>query len=644
MLNVVKLKKSFGARTLFEDVSLRIQRGERIGLVGPNGAGKTTLFSILLGELEPDGGMVEFEKNVCLGFLPQESAPAGDETVVELASSIVPELTAAYAALRQYPDPNSPERIEAMDQFVDFDGYALEAKAKRILSGLAFHADDFAKPAKTLSGGWVMRAHLARLLVMEPDLLMLDEPTNHLDLETLGWFQNQLKQYPGAILMISHDREFLNSLCNSIAEISHGRLHHYVGNYNTYLTQKAARYEQQLAAYQNQQKEIEHLEAFVNRFRAKASKATQAQARLKQLEKMERIQAPEAPESTVAFKFPQPERSGQRVATLEHVRQAYGDHVVYTDLNLEIERGDRIVLVGPNGSGKSTLLKILAARVPIEGGQCQLGMNVSVGYFSQQRVEGLDVKNSVLDEAMQHTAGVNEQSVRTLLGAFLFRGDAVFKPVSVLSGGEKSRLALVKILLNPPNLLLLDEPTTHLDIASIDALIAALKAYAGTLLFVSHDVHFIREMGKSVIQIEAGRITLYPGDYDYYLFKSGASNAQSGLIAGLKNARPEQSAPAATVERVVVSDKTRRREAAEARKVEAEKRKGFQKRIESLEVEIMQLESQQAELAAKLADPSAYSSPEKAKELNEKAARVAKYLSEKNYEWELALEGLQAVG
>ena len=374
MLTVSQISKGFGQKTLFTDISLRLLRGERIGLVGPNGAGKTTLFSIIMGEIESDCGEIELERGMRIGFLPQESAPAGDETVAELATSISPEFTKIYKSLREYPDPDSIERIEAIERFVELDGYNLEAKAKRILAGLAFRHEDYKMPAKTLSGGWIMRAHLARLLVMEPDLLMLDEPTNHLDLETLGWFQNQLKRYSGAILTISHDREFLNAICDGIVEIAHSKLHRYAGNYEQYLKEKAEREAQHLAAYNNQQREIAHLEDFVRRFRAKASKATQAQARLKQLEKMERIAPPQIVTDTIHFKFPQPQRSGQRIVTLSNVKQAYGEHVVYRDLNLEGEKKQRIVLVGPNGAGKSTLLKIIAEIIPIEAGTRELGI------------------------------------------------------------------------------------------------------------------------------------------------------------------------------------------------------------------------------------------------------------------------------
>ncbi|MDP4694284.1 MAG: ATP-binding cassette domain-containing protein, partial [Opitutales bacterium] len=385
----------------------------------------------------------------------------------------------------------------------------------------------------------------------------------------------------------SHDREFLNAICDGIVEIAHGRLNRYHGNYEKYLTQKADREAQHLAAYNNQQREIAHLEDFVRRFRAKASKASQAQARLKQLEKMERIAAPESDADTISFSFPQPQRSGQRIATLEKVDQAYGDHVVYTDLSMQIEKGQRIVLVGPNGSGKSTLLKILSGAVPIQAGTSDLGHNVSVGYFSQQRVEILNVERTVLDEAMEKIeTGMNEQKVRGILGAFLFRGDDVFKKVKVLSGGEKSRLALVKLLLSPPNFLLLDEPTTHLDMPSIDALIGALKDYTGTLVFVSHDVHFIRAIAQSTIQIQAGTTTVYAGDYDYYLRKSGASSEQSGLVAGLKNARPDGS-PVTQGKSEKISAKDRRRQAAEARKNASGGRKSIESLIARMEAEIV---------------------------------------------------------
>ena len=635
MIILSNLSKAYGPKTLFSQVSLRLQRGEKLGLVGPNGAVKTTLFSIILGALEADGGKVEREKGRTIGYLPQESAPTEEETVIELATAISPVLSKIQKTIRCHPEPEDPIRIQALEEFGEQEGFTLEARAKKILSGLAFQEEDFEKTARTLSGGWIMRAHLARLLVMEPDLLMLDEPTNHLDLETLGWFQNQLKRYSGAILTISHDRAFLNGICDGIVEIGHGKLHRYQGNYDRFLTQRAEREAQHLAAYRNQQREIAHHEDFIRRFRAKASKASQAQARIKQLEKMERIPAPEADAETISFRFPQPERSGQRVATLTEVKQAYGDHVVYENLNLEVEKTERIVLVGPNGAGKSTLLKILAEQVPIESGERELGHQVSVGYFSQQRVDLLNLENSVLDEAMEKVKSqVHTQDVRGMLGTFLFRGDDVFKKVKVLSGGEKSRLALVKLLLSPPNLMLLDEPTTHLDMPSIDAVIQALKDYTGTLIFVSHDLHFIRALAKRTIRIESGRSTDFPGDYDYYLWKSGSASEKGGLVEGLRDARPTEHS-AGPGKNKAVSAKERRRINAESQKKARQERNKMEQRVARLEKEILSLEEEQTEVNELLANPESYNDPEKGKALNEKAARIARRLKERNYEWEI---------
>ena len=641
MLTLTKVSKQYGPKILFQEISLRMMRGERMGLVGPNGAGKTTLFSILLDEVEEDEGEIEWERNTTIGYLPQESAPTGDETVLELATAIHPEIAQVLKSLREHTDADDPERLQALETYAELEGHHLEARAKKTLSGLAFHTDDFDKPARTLSGGWIMRAHLARLLVMEPDLLMLDEPTNHLDLETLGWFQVQIQNFPGAVLTISHDREFLNAICNGILEIRNRKLHSYQGNFDSYLTQKAEREAQHLAAYQNQQREIAHHEDFIRRFRAKASKATQAQSRIKLLERMERIEPPEATEDTLSFKFPQPQRSGQRVATLTKVHQAYGNHVVYKDLNLQVEKQERIALVGPNGAGKSTLLKILADLVPIESGVRELGHNVSVGYFSQQRVEVLNVERTVLDEAIDGLAANDyAQNIRTLLGVFLFRGDDVFKKVKVLSGGEKSRLALVKLLLNPPNFLLLDEPTTHLDMPSIDAVIQALKDYSGTLIFVSHDLHFIRSLCQRTIRIESGKTTNYPGDYDYYVWKSGSATAQTGLIEGLRDARPENNSKVSKSTDKPLNPKERRRQRAQERDRLKAERVHQQDTVRKLEKEIMQLEEEQEKVNAELANPHSYNDPEKARDLNLQASRLAKQLEERNYEWEIEAEKL----
>src|SRR5438309_2796019 len=544
MLTVSQLSKSFAGRALFDDVSLQVNRGDRIGLVGPNGAGKSTLFALLLGDVSPDKGTIAIEKNATIGFLPQETAAAGDETVLELALAVSPGLVRAQKVIKQHEaavagiaDPGADTAYhDALHIFDEHGGWQLEPKAKRVLAGLAFRESDFDRPAQAMSGGWIMRAHLARLLVMEPDLLLLDEPTNHLDLESLQWFQEFLRNYPGAIVMISHDREFLNQLVGSIVEIANAKLVRYRGNWDNYVEEKAAREVQQLSAYKNQQKEIASLQLFADRFRAKASKASQAQSKLKQIDRMEKIAAPTAPGKTIKFHFPQPSRSGLRAITLKDVNHAYGDLVVYRGLNFHAERGQRTVLVGPNGAGKSTLLKLLGGVLPVQHGTREPGHNVRVGYFSQNRIDVLNTKLTVLESALDAPNPVSEQTARTVLGAFLFRGDDVFKSVAVLSGGEKSRLALVQLLLDPPNLLLMDEPTTHLDIGSIDALIAALKQYHGTLIFISHDVYFIRALANHVLHVNAGRLTHYCGDYQYYLDKTAAASGREGLTAGTRSA------------------------------------------------------------------------------------------------------------
>jgi ATP-binding cassette subfamily F protein 3 len=641
MLTVSQLSKSFSGRTLFDEVSLQVNRGDRIGLVGPNGAGKSTLFSLILGETSPDSGQIGFEKSATIGFLPQETAAAGDETVLELALATTPELVHAQHIIKQHESGNGSDDVayhRALHIFDEHGGWQLEPKAKGVLSGLAFRESDFDRPARAMSGGWIMRAYLARLLVMEPDLLLLDEPTNHLDLESVQWFQEYLRTYPGAIVMISHDREFLNQLVGSIVEIAHAKLVRYRGNWDSYVEQKAAREEQQLAAYKNQQKEIASLQLFADRFRAKASKASQAQSKLKQIDRMEKITAPAARGKTIKFHFPQPPRSGLRVVKLTNVDHAYADLVVYRGLTFHAERGQRTVLVGPNGAGKSTFLKLLAGVLPVQQGVRELGHNVRVGYFSQNRIDVFDTTHTVLESVLDVPDPVSEQTARTVLGSFLFRGDDVFKSVAVLSGGEKSRLALVKLLLDPPNLLLMDEPTTHLDVGSIDALIGALKQYHGTLIFISHDVHFIRAIATSVLHISSGRLTPYPGDYDYYLDKSKAVSASVALtaVAPSSNSHLRSSAVAPAPRAGRREQKAQKRLEAEVRKAAAKAKREKEARVHALEMKIAGLEVQQKELVAALEDPAAYEPGGRAVAINRELSAVTHNLAQVSAEWETA--------
>src|SRR5262250_1917147 len=418
MLTLSGITKAYGERVLFTDATLQVNREDRIGLVGPNGAGKTTLFEIILNQEVPDDGNVTFERGISMGYLPQESAAVGDETVIELATAISPEFTKLRRILKAWEADHPiealhPEEIhdDVHDRFNELGGYRLEAKAKQILAGLSFREKDFERPAREMSGGWVMRAHLARLLTQEPDLLLLDEPTNHLDLEALLWFQQYLKTYPGAILVISHDREFLNQLVGSIVEIRQSRLIRYRGGYDDYLAQREAHEQQLLAAFKHQEREIARLMEFVNRFRAKNTKATQAQSKLKQIERMDKIEAPTNDTAELDFTFPQPQRSGQRVIRLQAIHHAYGENVVYRGVDFQAERGQRIVLVGPNGAGKSTLLKILAGVLTPQAGVRTLGHNARAGYYSQYRIEMLNTARTVLEEASDTPQRVTEQFV-----------------------------------------------------------------------------------------------------------------------------------------------------------------------------------------------------------------------------------------
>jgi ATP-binding cassette subfamily F protein 3 len=642
MLTFSGLSKSFGGRTLFSDAALAIVSGDRVGLVGPNGAGKSTLFRILLGQETADEGTISFVRGSRVGILPQESAPVGDVTVLDLALGHGPSGHVAEGA------------VDHEDVHVSVDGETI-ARAKRILSGLAFRESDYDKPARKLSGGWVMRAHLARLLVSEPDLLMLDEPTNHLDLEALLWVQNYLRSYPGAVLLISHDREFLNQLSTHTVELRQGRLFKYTGNYDSYLQQREVTEAALAASAKAQQRRIDQLQDFVDRFKAKNTKAAQAQSKMKLIERLreEMVEVSGSDAAMGDFRFPQPERGGLRAIRLSGVRFGYGDLRIYEGLNFEAERGQRIVLVGPNGAGKSTLLKLLAGVLKPEQGELTLGHNVRAGYFAQYRLDTLKPERTVLEEGYDTPQRVTETFVRTVLGSFLFRGDDVFKRVGVLSGGEKSRLALVKLLLDPPNLLLMDEPTTHLDLASVDALIEALQQYEGTLIFISHDVHFIRAIATHVVHVRAGRLTHYAGGYDYYLDKTrqaardGLTSTGQGLTDGRVSERPAKASgtPVVSVggEASGVSRKEQKRMDAEARQTRAKERRDLQRQVKALEDEIARLEIQEKELVAELELPETYNTPGRAVAVNRELQHLHVRLPALHEEWAREAERLQGM-
>jgi len=526
MINISNLSKNYGKKILFDNLSLSIYKGERIGLIGPNGAGKTTLFSMLLGETEPSSGDVSVAKNMRIGYLPQESKFHSEHTVLaELISGdkVVMQLVEEKARLEEQNQAGSERYGEVLHQLETFGYFELEHKAKKILMGLGFKERDFNRPINHLSGGWQMRTLLAKLLTFYYDILLLDEPTNYLDLNAALWLKDYLAQFDGTFIMISHDKAFLNEVTNYTLILENGSVFKVKGNYEHYeqiKTEKRIHLEKQ---FKEQEKKREQLEKFVSRFHAQPNKAAAVRAKRTVLERIEKnpIKLPPDPrESMGTFRFPATRKSGYKVISLKNISKSYADIQVYKDFDFEVTQGEKAVLAGENGAGKSTLLKIMAGVIDIDAGERTVGHNVDTGYFSQTRMDVLNLENTVLREAYSAAQGYTpESTIRTILGAFLFTGDDAEKPVKVLSGGEKSRLILAKYLINPPNFLLLDEPTTHLDVDAVDALIRALEEYEGTIVCISHDIHFVRSLANVVYEVKNGQVRKFPGGFDYYLEK-----------------------------------------------------------------------------------------------------------------------------
>jgi len=651
MITLSHVQKQFGSKVLFKDCSLQIGVRDRLGLIGPNGSGKTTLFRMISGEESLDEGELLIAKGAKIGYLPQEVISFRGNTVLDEVlksltniTSLQDKMTILEEELSSIDDPKKQERLareygKLQERYTLLGGYGLEAEAKRILEGLGFKERDFNRLTDELSGGWLMRIALAKILLQSPDLLLLDEPTNHLDLTSLIWLEEFLTNYPGALVIVSHDRVFLNHLIDWIAEIEAQRIDLCHGDYDHYLEEKEARAQVLEATYKTQQRKIEQTERFIERFRAKNTKSSQVQSRIKMLEKIERIELPER-KKEIRFHFPVPKRSGHKVVEVKNLHKRYGDTVVYQGIDLSFYRGDKVALVGPNGAGKSTLLKILAGVLDFEEGEVILGKEVTRAYFAQHQFDLLRPENTVFEELLSIATDESQTELRTLLGTFLFSGEEIEKRVSVLSGGEKSRLVLAKMLLKPANFLLFDEPTSHLDISSRNVLEMTLKQFQGTICLVTHDRHLINQIANKVIEIDRGIPHIFLGNYDDYFYKKHQFQSEGGQTSEV----PQKLEPVKKKSPCKTKEERRKR---------AQEMDQFKKQLSSLEKRFQEVEKSLQEATQKLdrlnqrlSDPNLYLNQQETYKTVQTHKQVKEQVKELTQIWEflaLELEELKSV-
>jgi ATP-binding cassette, subfamily F, member 3 len=628
MISINNLSFHFGSRPMYEDANLHIKPKDKIGLIGLNGTGKSTLLRIIVGEYKPDGGSIQMGKETTIGFLNQDLLSyETHESILSVAMqafgealSLQKEIDQVLVEFENNFHDNLVDRLASLqERFEALGGYTMQAESEAILEGLGFTTEELQKPLALFSGGWRMRVMLAKILLQKPSLLLLDEPTNHLDLPSIKWLESYLDRFEGAVVIVSHDREFLDKTSNITVEVSNAKLNLYPGNYSFYIEEKAMRNEIQKGAFENQQAHIRQTERFIERFKAKATKAKQAQSRMKQLERMDRIEdvAPDAAKVNFSFKFNvQP---GRHVLRLEHMSKSYGDKMIFRDTNVFVERGDKIALIGGNGKGKSTLLRIIAGTEPIQGKR-ELGHNVIMSFYAQHQLEALSVENEMLQELQQAGSRKTEMELRTLLGSFLFTGDQVFKKIKVLSGGEKSRVALAKTLISEANFLMLDEPTNHLDMQSVNILIQALEQYEGTFIIISHDRYFVENVATKIWYIEDFQLKEYPGTYhEYEAFQEKREKEAKKDAIAVPVTKKEEPKP--------------RRDNTEYNAINNQLKQA-NRQLSEVEKQVQRLEQELAQYEAQLADPKVYSNPSLLQETSQKFEAVRKELDTTNTKWE----------